>query len=73
MIIQNSEQMHFAATVEVEPVLSTMTCNGMAQDLKVSHGNLPQLLKEFMEAQPLQPQVDPLNSGLLVVVLEQLS
>ena len=72
MIIQNSGQMHFAATVEAEPVLSTTTCNGMAQDLRANHGNLPRHLREFMEAQALQPQLDPLHRGLLVVALEGL-
>ena len=72
MIIQNSGQMHFAATVEAEPELSTTTCNGMAQDHRVNHGNLQQHLKEFMEAQALQPQLDPLHSGPLVVALEEL-
>ena len=72
MITKNSGQMHFAATVEVEPVLSTTTCNGMAQDHKANHGNQQQHLREFMEAQALQPQVDPLNRGLPVVALEQL-
>ena len=72
MITQNSGQMHFAATVEAEPVLSTTTCNGMVQDHRANHGNLPRHLKEFMEAQALQPQVDLLNRGLPVVALEQL-
>ena len=72
MIIHNSGQMHFAATVEVEPVLSTTTCNGMAQDHRANHGNLPRHLKESMEALALQPQVDHLNRGLLVVALEEL-
>ena len=49
-----------------------MTCNGMAQGHKANHGNLPQHLKEFMEAQALQPQVDPLNLGPLVVALDKL-
>ena len=72
LIIQNSGQMLFAATVEVELELSTTICNGMVQDNKVNHGNRQQHLREFMEAQALQPQVDPLNHGLLVVALEQL-
>jgi hypothetical protein len=71
-IIQNSEQMLFAATVEVEPELSTTICNGLVQDNKANHGNQQQHLREFMEAQALQPQVDPLNSGPLVVALEEL-
>ena len=49
-----------------------MTCNGMAQGHKANHGNLPQHLKEFMEAQALQPQVDPLNLGPLEVALDKL-
>ena len=49
-----------------------MICNGMAQDHKANHGNLPQHLKEFMVAQAPQPQVDPLNLGPLVVALDKL-